>query len=104
MIRKWSRIEESCGPEALQHKNQNKVWTAEEKYELVTQQKSNRIRRAALTAMDCSCSSQENYIHGRLFCSTDKKSAPADSASKGVDFYEKQRNRKPSLYLRPHHR
>ena len=35
MIRKWSRIEESCGPEALQHKNQNKVWTAEEKYELV---------------------------------------------------------------------
>ena len=47
--------------------------------------------------MDCSCSSQENYIHGRLFCSTDKKSAPADSASKGVDFYEKQRKRKPSL-------
>ena len=35
MIRKWFRIEESCGPEALQHKNQNKVWTAEEKYELV---------------------------------------------------------------------
>ena len=35
MIRKWSRIEKSCGPEALQHKNQNKVWTAEEKYELV---------------------------------------------------------------------
>lgn len=35
MIRKRSRIEESCGPEALQHKNQNKVWTAEEKYELV---------------------------------------------------------------------
>ncbi len=31
----WARIEEACGPEALQHKNQNKVWTAEEKYELV---------------------------------------------------------------------
>ena len=35
MIRKWSRIEESCGPDALRHKNQCKVWTAEEKYGLV---------------------------------------------------------------------
>ena len=35
MIRKWSRIEGSCGPEALQHTNQNNVWTAEEKYALV---------------------------------------------------------------------
>ena len=35
MIRRWAGIEKSCGPEALQHKNQNKVWTAEEKYELV---------------------------------------------------------------------
>ena len=35
MVRKWFRIEESCGPDALRHKNQCKVWTAEEKYELV---------------------------------------------------------------------
>ena len=28
-------MEESCGPEALQHKNHSKIWTAEEKYELV---------------------------------------------------------------------
>ena len=35
MIRIWARTEESCGVEALRHKNQNKVWTAEEKYELV---------------------------------------------------------------------
>lgn len=34
-IREWVRIEENCGPEALQHKNFNKVWTAKEKYELV---------------------------------------------------------------------
>ena len=34
-VRGWVRMEEACGPEALQHKNQNKVWTAEEKYELV---------------------------------------------------------------------
>lgn len=35
MIRGWARMEESCGPEALQHKNHSKIWTAEEKYELV---------------------------------------------------------------------
>ena len=34
-IRKWSRMEEACGPEVLHHKSQNKEWTAEEKYELV---------------------------------------------------------------------
>ena len=35
MIREWVRIEEACGSEALMHKRQNKVWTVEEKYELV---------------------------------------------------------------------
>ena len=34
-IRTWARIEESSGPEALRHRNQNKEWTAEERYELV---------------------------------------------------------------------
>ena len=34
-IRKWARMEETCGPEVLHHKSQNKVWTVEEKYELV---------------------------------------------------------------------
>ena len=34
-VRIWVRTEDACGPEALRHKNQNKVWTAEEKYELV---------------------------------------------------------------------
>ena len=36
-IRKWVRMENSGGPEALQHKNQNKEWTAEQRYELVAQ-------------------------------------------------------------------
>ena len=35
IIRKWFRIEESCGPDALRHKMQCKVWTVEEKYALV---------------------------------------------------------------------
>jgi hypothetical protein len=34
-ILEWVRIEESCGPEALKHKNQNKEWTTEERYDLV---------------------------------------------------------------------
>ena len=34
-IRRWVRMEDSCGQEALQHKNQNKEWTAEQRYELV---------------------------------------------------------------------
>lgn len=34
-IRDWARMEESCGPEVLKHKNFNKVWTPEDKYELV---------------------------------------------------------------------
>ena len=51
MIRRWAGIEKSCGPEALQHKNQNKVWTAEEKYELVAQVMAGASARAtAITA------------------------------------------------------
>ncbi len=31
-IREWVRSEESRGPEALRHKNQNKAWTPDERY------------------------------------------------------------------------
>jgi transposase-like protein len=34
-VRQWAKIEASQGPEALRHKNQNKVWKPEEKLELV---------------------------------------------------------------------
>ena len=34
-IRQWVRMEEAAGPEALKHKNHNKEWSAEERYELV---------------------------------------------------------------------
>ena len=37
MIRRWVRIEDANGPEALQHQNFNKVWTPEQKLELVSQ-------------------------------------------------------------------
>ncbi len=35
-IRKWDRILETQGPEALKHKPQNKYWSPEEKLELVS--------------------------------------------------------------------
>lgn len=34
-VREWSQRAQSSGMESLKHKNQNKVWTAEDKYELV---------------------------------------------------------------------
>lgn len=49
IIRKWFRIEESCGPDALRHKMQSKVWTVEEKYELVAKG-SGRSMGQAVTA------------------------------------------------------
>lgn len=36
-VRKWFRLEEANGPEALKHKAFNKVWNPEEKLNLVAQ-------------------------------------------------------------------
>ena len=36
-IRRWVRIEDSLGPEALKHKSSNKVWAPEEKLDLICQ-------------------------------------------------------------------
>ena len=35
MIRRWARIEDACGPDALKHNNKNKDWTPEKRYALV---------------------------------------------------------------------
>ena len=36
MIRRWARIEDENGPEALKHQGRDKKWTPEEKLDLVT--------------------------------------------------------------------
>ena len=36
-IRVWVKLEETCGTDALKHKNFNAVWTAEKRMELVSQ-------------------------------------------------------------------
>ena len=47
-IQKWARIEKACGSEALRHKNQNKVWTAEEKIRLRAENERLRAEIAAV--------------------------------------------------------
>ena len=37
MVRQWVRMEDANGPEVLKHKSCNKVWTTEEKLNLITQ-------------------------------------------------------------------
>lgn len=61
MIRKWVRMEDSCGSEALRHKNQNKEWTAEQRYELVAQVLTGKsIRETAFSAGIIHVISMEN--------------------------------------------
>ena len=36
-VRKWHRMENAQGPDALRHKGRNKIWTPEAKFELVSQ-------------------------------------------------------------------
>ena len=55
MIRIWARQEEKCGAESLQHKKQNKDWTAEEKYEYVAKVLAGESYReiAISSGMEC---------------------------------------------------
>ena len=60
MIQIWARTEESCGAEALRHKNQNKVWTAEEKYGLVAKVLAGESNRTTAIAAEI----KSYYVEG----------------------------------------
>lgn len=62
MIQIWARTEESCGVEALRHKNQNKVWTAEEKYELVAKVLAGESNRTTAIAAGIDKGVKVQYI------------------------------------------
>lgn len=50
-IRRWVRLEESCGSEVLRHKKRNKNWSAEEKYALVAKVLAgNSIKESSISA------------------------------------------------------
>ena len=78
MIQIWARTEESCGVEALRHKNQNKVWTAEEKYELVAKVLAGESNRTTAIPMEIPSrfSMRRSPIPSVL-----RKSVPLDAAS-----------------------
>ena len=56
MVRMWVRQEDARGSEILQHKKQNKVWGADEKYEYVAQVLAGKsFREVAISAgIECS--------------------------------------------------
>ena len=56
MVRIWVRQEDARGPGILQHKNQNKAWSAEEKYEFVAQVLAGKsFKEVAISAgIECS--------------------------------------------------
>ncbi len=63
-VRIWVRTEDACG-QALRHKNQNKVWAAEEKYELIAKilaGASCRKRQFRLESMRVSCTNGSDAI------------------------------------------
>ena len=45
-VRRWVRLEEANGPDALKHKNSNKIWTPKEKYALVSQVMDGKAKQA----------------------------------------------------------
>ena len=50
-IRTWARQEEVHGPESLQHKKQNRAWTADEKYECIAKVEAGAsIKEVAISA------------------------------------------------------
>ena len=67
-IRVWARIEKACGSEALRHKSQNKVWTTEEKYELV----ANVLAGASITETAVTAGINKGLLYQWVKCYTMK--------------------------------
>ena len=71
-IRVWVRQEDACGEEILRHKSQNKVWSAEEKYELVAQVLAGKSCKGLAISHGINYDNHEIYITkkktARLIC------------------------------------
>ena len=61
-ILQWKRVEDACGPEALRHKSQNKVWTAEERYELVAKVLAGKSRTSVAITAGISTGQLYNWV------------------------------------------
>lgn len=60
-VREWVRLEDLYGPEVLRHKSSNKVWTPEEKLELVSQVLAGRSKKVLQSKL---ASMMGTYING----------------------------------------
>ena len=59
VVRKWVRIEDARGPDALRHRNSNKIWSPEDKLTLVSQVIAGKSNRSVAF---------ENGISNGLLC------------------------------------
>ena len=50
MVRRWSRMEKVNNPDVLKHKNFNKNWTPEEKFQFVSQVHAGKANQAVSIA------------------------------------------------------
>ena len=56
MIRIWARREAACGVEGLQHRNQNREWTADEKYAYVAKVLAGESYKEIAISAEIECS------------------------------------------------
>ena len=62
MIRRWARVEKANGPEALRHQNFNRIWTPEEKLELVSQVIAGRSIQEVAFSIGISSGMLSNWV------------------------------------------
>lgn len=62
MIRRWVRIEDANGPEALKHKNFNKIWTPEQKLELVSKVLAGNSIQEIAFSVGCNASTLSQWV------------------------------------------
>ena len=63
MIRKWVRIEDACGPDALKHKNTNIDWTPEKRYELVARVLAGESCKSVALSVGINDSQLYQWVH-----------------------------------------
>ena len=62
-VRRWARIEERNGPEALKHHGVNKIWTPEMKYELVAKVLTGQSNQSVALAAGINTGMLHEWVH-----------------------------------------
>ena len=67
-IRGWVRIEESCGPDALRHKEHNKEWSPEERYALVARVLAGESLKSVAYSVGVTYSQLNQWVRNYKIC------------------------------------